>query len=91
MLLLKKKQPEATKTYDENNLLQEIRIAKNALEASYSNFQQATEPELIDCYIYMINANQLRYKFLISRARQINLQNSNLEDLCEISQISEEC
>lgn len=90
MLLLKKKQAEAAKTYDENNLLHEIRIAKNALEASYSNFQQATEPELIDCYIYMINANQLRYKFLIARARQINLQNSNLEDLCEISQISEE-
>lgn len=90
-MLLKKKTPEPEKSYEENNLLQEIRIAKNALEASYSNFQQATEPELIDCYIYMINANQLRYKFLISRARRINLQNTNLEDLCEITQIPEEC
>lgn len=86
-MILKKKplSQKGENSYEEDNLLSEIRIAKNALEASYSNFQQAIEPELIDCYIYMINANQLRYKFLISRARSINLQNASLDDLYEIS------
>lgn len=86
-MILKKKplSQNGENSYEEDNLLSEIRIAKNALEASYSNFQQAIEPELIDCYIYMINANQLRYKFLISRARSINLQNASLDDLYEIS------
>lgn len=76
--------------YDETHLLQEIRLAKNALDAAYSNFQQATEPELIDCYIYMMNANQMRYKFLISRARKINLKNTSLDDLYEMNNLYEE-
>jgi hypothetical protein len=74
---------------EEQELLQEIRTAKNALEAAYSNFQQATEPELIDCCIYLMTASQLRYKFLISRARKLNVQNTKLDDLCEISILTE--
>lgn len=90
-MLLKKKKPDTDEqSYEKKHLLQEIRTAKNALEASYSNFQQALEPELIDCYIYMINANQLRYKFLISRARHINLQNTAIDDLYEITRFPEE-
>lgn len=87
LMLIKRKKdtPKKESSYEKDHLLSEIRIAKNALEASYSNFQQATDPELIDCYIYMINANQLRYKFLLSRARSINLQNASYDDLYEIS------
>lgn len=84
-----KKKPEKP-SYDETHLLREIRLAKNAMDAAYSNFQQATEPDLIDCYIYMMNANQLRYKFLISRARKINLKNAEFDDLCEITDLSED-
>lgn len=62
------------KSYDEKNLLSEIRLAKNAIDSAYSNFQQATDPDLIDCYIYMINASNKRYKFLIERARTLNLK-----------------
>lgn len=34
-----------------------------ALETAQNHFEQATEPSLIDCYIYEWNAAQLRYQF----------------------------
>lgn len=64
-------------TYEEKNLLAEIRLAQNAIDSAYSNFQQVTEPDLIDCYIYMINASTKRYKFLIERAKKIQLKGYN--------------
>ena len=36
-----------------------------ALETAQNHFEQATEPSLIDCYIYELNAAQLRYQFLL--------------------------
>ena len=38
-----------------------------ALETAQNHFEQATEPSLIDCYIYELNAAQLRYQFLLRR------------------------
>jgi len=61
-------------SYDERNLLGEIRLAQNAMDSAYSNFEQATEPDLIDCYIYMINATTKRYKFLLERAKSLNMK-----------------
>lgn len=77
-------------TYDEVHLVNEIKLAKNAIDAAYSSFQQATDPDLIDCCIYMMNASQMRYRFLISRARKINLKCSSLDDLYEIANLPEE-
>lgn len=71
---MKKKNPDLS--YDEKNLLGEIQLAQNAMDSAFSNFQQVTEPDLIDCYIYMMNAATKRYKFLIERARSINLKGS---------------
>lgn len=77
-------------TYDELHLVNEIRLAKNAIDAAYSSFQQATDPDLIDCCIYMMNASQMRYHFLISRARKINLKCCSLDDLYEIANLPDE-
>lgn len=71
------KRKEKNLSYDEKNLLGEIRLAQNAMDSAFSNFQQATEPDLIDCYIYMMNATTKRYKFLLERARSINLKGYN--------------
>lgn len=77
-------------SYDEKYLLSEIRLTKAALDAAYSNFEQALDPDLIDCYIYQINASQKRYKFLIERAKQIQLTGNNLHELMELTAIPEE-
>ena len=63
-LFCKKKEPV---TYDEKYLVEEINMTKAALSAAYANFDNATDPDLIDCYIYELNAAQLRYQFLLRK------------------------
>lgn len=61
-----------TKTYDEHYtlLLADLTRTKNNLDSAYANFQNVVEPDLIDSYIYEVNAMQLRYKFLLGRVKQ---------------------
>lgn len=53
-------------------LLGEIEKTKLALEAAYSNFENVIDPDLIDCYIYEVNAIQKRYKFLLKQAKEMD-------------------
>ena len=59
-----KKQKTKPLTYEEKYLLEEIALTKNAIETAYSNFENAVEPDLIDCYIYQLNSEQKRYKYI---------------------------
>lgn len=59
--------------YEERHLLSEIEKTKWALDSAYSNFENVIEPDLIDCYIYELNAAQKRYKFLLEKAKQSNI------------------
>ena len=52
-------------------LLADLTQTKNNLDSAYENFQHVVDPDLIDSYIYEVNAMQLRYKFLLSRLKQI--------------------
>ena len=65
-LFCKKKEPV---TYDEKYLVEEINMTKAALSAAYANFDNATDPDLIDCYIYQLNSEQKRYKYLLQKAK----------------------
>ena len=40
-------------------------------ETAQNHFEQATEPSLIDCYIYEWNAAQLRYQFLLRKFKNM--------------------
>ena len=63
-------------TYEEKahiELMQDIAKTKCALDCAYSNFDNVVDPDLIDCYIYEVNAVQKRYKFLLDRAVSLNL------------------
>ena len=57
-------------TYDEKYLVEEINMTKAALSAAYANFDNATDPDLIDCYIYQLNSEQKRYKYLLQKAKE---------------------
>lgn len=52
---------------------EELAQARYALEIAYSNFDNVTDPDLIDCYIYEVNAILKRYKYLIEQAAEKNL------------------
>lgn len=45
-------------------LLESIEETRHALDNAYAGFDNALEPDLIDCYIYEINALLKKYKYL---------------------------
>lgn len=59
--------------YDERYLISELEKTKWALDSAYSNFENVVDPDLIDCYIYEMNAVQKRYKYLLEKAKQSNI------------------
>lgn len=67
----KEKEKQKPVSFEEQYLLEEIAMTKNAIETAYSNFDNAVEPDLIDCYIYQLNSEQKRYKYLLERAKAI--------------------
>lgn len=73
-----KKKNEKLLTYDEKYLLEEIEQTKNALAAAYSSFENATEPDIIDCCIYQVNSALVRYKFLLKKAKETDIRLYNL-------------
>lgn len=58
------------------NLLDNLTETKNNLDLAYQNFENATDPALIDSYIYEVNAIQMRYKFLLSRLKSYEVAKS---------------
>ena len=61
-------------------LLEDLDKAKVDLDSAYANLANvldqdlidyATDPDLIDCYIYELQSVQMRYKFLLGRVKQI--------------------
>ena len=68
MTLLKKRNDSVND--EEKHLLKEIDMTKKALQAAYSNFDNATDPDLIDCYIYQLNSEQKRYKYLLQKVKK---------------------
>jgi len=49
----------------EQRLRMDLKLAEWELDCAYAGFDYATDPDLIDCYIYKLNAAMKRYKFLI--------------------------
>lgn len=54
-------------------LLDAIHKTRIELEIAYSGFDNVTEPDLIDCYIYKVNAVLKRYKYLTEKAAELHL------------------
>ena len=55
-------------------LLSDLKQTKTALEDAYSNFEQVVDPDLVDSYIYEVNAVQKRYHFLLKQVQMLDLQ-----------------
>ena len=52
-----------------NPLTEELTDAGRALEIAYSRFENAVDPDLIDCSIYEVNSILERYKYLLKLAK----------------------
>ena len=50
---------------ERSELIRQIEVSKTAILSAQNQFEQVVDPTLIDCYIYELNAAQLRYQFLL--------------------------
>ena len=57
-----------------NELTRQIELSKTAILSAQNQFEQVVDPTLVDCYIYELNAAQLRYQFLLRRLKIRELQ-----------------
>lgn len=68
MKIVFKKEIPAPKEKDEEmkipSLLEDIEKTRIALDTAYAGFDNATDPDMIDCYIYEINSLLKRYDHL---------------------------
>lgn len=67
-------------------LIEDILKTQHALETAYAGFDNATDPDLIDCYIYEVNSALKRYRFLLNQANRMEIV---LNDTCEVPFISQ--
>ena len=49
-------------------ILEDLEKTKCELESAYLGFDNVTDPDLIDCYIYELNAVMKRYRYLLNQA-----------------------
>lgn len=67
---------------DRINLLDDIAKTRRALEIAYAGFDNVTDPDLIDCYIYEVNSVLKRYTFLLEQAAKLRpLPEESLEPI----------
>ena len=52
-------------------LLEDLDRTKEELDSAYMKLSNVIEQDLIYCYIYEVQSVQMRYKFLLSRVKQI--------------------
>ncbi len=59
-------------------LLNEIALTRTALDTAISNFENVIDPDLIDCYIYQLNSEEKRYKYLLKQAKEFKINEPEL-------------
>lgn len=70
---LSAKQTAATSHPHYVQLVDDLEKTKSAMDIIYANFENAVDPDLIDCCIYELNAAQKRYKFLLNSLKKIEM------------------
>lgn len=70
---------DAPLTYEESLRL-DLKLAKWELENAYAGFDYATDPDLIDCYIYKLNAAMKRYRYLLNKYAALRKEALQPED-----------
>ena len=56
--------------FTDTELISQLKQAIGSIHTAQSQFEQVVDPMLIDCYIYELNAAQLRYQFLLKSIKR---------------------
>ena len=69
----KKTRVQTKDSKDIRELKKQIEASKLAMSSAQNQFEHVIDPTLIDCYIYELNAAQLRYQFLLKSLKNQEL------------------
>lgn len=72
-LFVRKNEEPTYQSHVYHQLVQDMEATKYALDNAYSNFENVVDPDLIDSWIFEMNAMQKRYKFLLNRVKQMEM------------------
>ena len=53
-------------------ILEDLEKTKCDLETAFCGFDNVTDPDLIDCYIFEVNAVMKRYRYLLNQAAALS-------------------
>lgn len=70
-MILGKRRRHAMRLLERRQLMTEIERTRHTIDSVRNHFEQEVDPTLIDCYIYELNAAQLRYQFLLQRFKML--------------------
>ena len=69
---------------EEKNLRREIERSKTAIDSARNHFEQVVDPTLIDCYIYQVNSEQKRYKYLLQKAKEYEKSSAKAVHIADV-------
>ncbi|MDP4182853.1 MAG: YaaL family protein [Bacillota bacterium] len=78
-LLKEKANLQNIKNEEYNELIESIRNARRDWLCATSNFNYAFDNETVDYYTYMMKACQIRYEYLIKRAKENGIKGCFIE------------
>lgn len=67
-------------SYDEKNLINDIKAAREEWLIALNYFEQVSDSELIDYSIYRIEAARRKYMYLLKQARQYGIEDNGYID-----------
>ena len=67
LVLFKKQEPTDTEL---NDLLHSLSRTQREIEQAYNRFNFASDPDLVESYVYEINSLQCRYNYLLRRVKE---------------------
>ena len=74
----------APREQEEFSITEAIRQTKADLDCDYINFDHALDPDLIDCYIYQVNSEQKRYKYLLQKAKEYEKSSAKTVHIADV-------
>lgn len=66
---------------ESKEILISLKEVKQSLDMVYMKFEYATEKALIDCYIYELKSLQMKYEYLMQRAKEKGLLAEGFEHI----------
>ena len=69
LVLFKKHEPTDTEL---NDLLRSLSRTQREIEQAYNRFNFTSDSDLVESYVYEINALQCRYNYLLRRVKERN-------------------